>query len=80
MMFKLAMYDAGGRQVGAHLLDCRDHVLAAAEAAGLLRRGPDFRHATLAQDDWIVARFPGPVRTSAKPPRRNRGDLPAARR
>jgi hypothetical protein len=72
MMFKLAMFDAGGRQVGAHVLDCGDHVLAAAEAAGLLRRAPDFRHATLTQDDWVVARFPGPVRPYARPPRWNK--------
>ena len=80
MMFKLAMYDAGGRQVGAHMLNCGDHVLAAAEAAGLLRRGPDFRHATLSQDDWVVARFPGPVRIQAKTARRSRAGTPAARR
>ena len=76
MMFKLAMFDAGGRQVGAHQLDCGDHVLAAAEAAGLLRRGPDFRHATLTQDDWVVARFPGPVKTFVRAPRATRRGLP----
>ena len=80
MIFRLAVFDAGGRQVGAHMLDCGDHVLAAAEAAGLLRRSPEFRHATLTQQDRVVARFPGPIRNQGKPLSRDRTDTPASRR